>query len=222
MPGPDAIECTPRCYKVLGRAARIAADMHSSDVRAEHLLLAIIRERQALPTQVMARMVDLARLDAAISAAAATSLPPVTAERNPTSGGAGRRRAAEVARALGHDYIGVEHLFLAIARDREAPPTRVLARLVDCDRVTATLAELMQGPRMTYGTPQTLGDDVVFLPSGVELDGRLRRAIFENLPDGASFRFNWEYGHPWVQVVGPGDTANVLIAALKRLGWPRR
>jgi ATP-dependent Clp protease ATP-binding subunit ClpA len=196
--------------------------MHSSDVRAEHLLLAIIRERQALPTQVMARMVDLARLDAAVSAEAVTSPPAVTGEGNPASGATGKRRAVEVARALGHDYVGVEHLFLAITRDREALPTRVLARLVDCDQIKATLAELMQGPRMTYGTPQALGDDVVFLPSGVELDGQLRRAIFESLPDGASFRFNWEYGYPWVQVVGPGNTANVLIAALKRLGWPLR
>jgi ATP-dependent Clp protease ATP-binding subunit ClpA len=217
MPGHDAIECTPRYYKVLGRAAKIAADMHSPDVRAEHLLLAIIRERQALPTKVIASMVDLDNLDNAISAEAASSPGAVTAERTHVSGAIEKQRAAEVARALGHDYIGVEHLFLAITRDREALPTQVFARLVDCDRLEATLAELMQGPR---GTSETPGDDVVFLPSGVELNSQLRQAIFESLPNGATFRFNWQYGHPWVQVVGPGDTTNVVIAALKRLGNP--
>jgi hypothetical protein len=186
-------------------------------VRAEHLLLAIIRERQALPTKVIARMVDLDNLDHAISAEAAASAGAVTTDRNPAPGPTERLRAAEVARALGHDYLGVEHLFLAITRDREALPTRVFARLVDCDQVEATLTELMRGPTVT---PETQGDDVVFLPSGVELNSQLRRAIFESLPNGATFRFNWEFGYPWVQVIGPGDTTNVLIAALNRLGKP--
>lgn len=230
MSGPNAIDCTPRYYKVLFRAAEIAAGMHSPDVCAEHLMLAIIRERQALTTRVLSRMVDLVGLDDAISGQAATSSQAAGIERNTAErNGAGsglvprvteKMRAAEVARALGHDYVGVEHLFIAIIRDREAVPTRVLTRLIDCDQVEATLSELMRGPGVTHGSADTLGDDVVFLPSGVELNSQLRRAIFESLPDGSSFRFNWEYGCPCVQVVGPGDTANVLIAALKRLRKP--
>ena len=222
MPRSDAIDCTPRYHKVVGRAVKIAASMHSADMRAEHLLLAIIRERQALPTRVLARVVDLANLDDAVSAEAAASARAVAAESNPVPGESEKLRAAEVARALGHDYVGVEHLFLAVIRDREALPARVLARLVDCDQVEATLADLMQGPGATHNTPEALGDNVVFLPSGTELNSQLRRAIVESLPNGTSFRFNWKYGHPWVQVVGPEDTANVLIAALKRIGKPLR
>jgi hypothetical protein len=42
--------------------------------------------------------------------------------------------SAELARELGHSYIGVEHLFLAIVQDRAAVPTQVLARITDLDR----------------------------------------------------------------------------------------
>jgi ATP-dependent Clp protease ATP-binding subunit ClpA len=51
--------------------------------------------------------------------------------------------SAEVAREMGHSYVGVEHLFLAIIRDRAAVPTQALARLIDLDRVEAGLLEVM-------------------------------------------------------------------------------
>ena len=47
----------------------------------------------------------------------------------------------ELARELGHSHIGVEHLFLAIVRDRAAVPAQVLARMTDLDRVEASVRE---------------------------------------------------------------------------------
>ncbi len=44
---------------------------------------------------------------------------------------------------MGHDYVGVEHLFLAIIHDRDAVPTQTLAHLVDLDEVEARLRDLM-------------------------------------------------------------------------------
>jgi ATP-dependent Clp protease ATP-binding subunit ClpA len=44
-----------------------------------------------------------------------------------------------VAREMGHSYVGVEHLFLAVIRERAAVPTQVLAGLIDLDRVEAAL-----------------------------------------------------------------------------------
>jgi Clp amino terminal domain, pathogenicity island component len=38
--------------------------------------------------------------------------------------------AAEIVRAMGHTYIGVENLFLALAHDADAVPTQVLAEFV--------------------------------------------------------------------------------------------
>jgi hypothetical protein len=47
---------------------------------------------------------------------------------------------------MGHDYAGVEHLFLAIIHDRDAVPTQVLADMVDLGEVEARLRELMNSP----------------------------------------------------------------------------
>jgi hypothetical protein len=38
--------------------------------------------------------------------------------------------SAGVARGMGHSYVGVEHLFLAIIRERGAVPTQVLGGLI--------------------------------------------------------------------------------------------
>ena len=51
-----------------------------------------------------------------------------------------------VAQQMGHSHVGVEHLFLAIIRDRDAVPTQALSRLVDLDRVEAGLLEVMGSP----------------------------------------------------------------------------
>jgi len=37
----------------------------------------------------------------------------------------------QIAWDLGHNYVGVEHLFLAIVDDPDAVPTQVLSRFVD-------------------------------------------------------------------------------------------
>jgi hypothetical protein len=52
-----------------------------------------------------------------------------------------------------HSYVGVEHLFLAIIRDREAVPTQSLAQQADLVEVEARLLELMNSP--VYHTSST-------------------------------------------------------------------
>jgi ATP-dependent Clp protease ATP-binding subunit ClpA len=47
--------------------------------------------------------------------------------------------AAQIARAMNHTHLGVEHLFLAIARDPAAVPTQVLAEFASVDDVEASL-----------------------------------------------------------------------------------
>jgi hypothetical protein len=54
----------------------------------------------------------------------------------------------------------------------------------------------------------------------VELDGQLRQAIFNCLPEGASFGFNWIHDRSWIQLLGPGDATTILNTALERLGRP--
>jgi ATP-dependent Clp protease ATP-binding subunit ClpC len=60
--------------------------------------------------------------------------------------------AEEAAREMSHGYVGVEHLFLAIIRDRHAVPTQVLATMADLDDVESALLGLMNSNGYKTGT----------------------------------------------------------------------
>jgi ATP-dependent Clp protease ATP-binding subunit ClpA len=49
----------------------------------------------------------------------------------------------QIAWDLGHTYIGVEHLFLAIVEDPDAMPTQVLSRFVPPTQVGAAVRDLI-------------------------------------------------------------------------------
>lgn len=51
--------------------------------------------------------------------------------------------AAEVAGEHGHEYLGTEHLFLAILADPDAVPTQALAEIVDPAVVAARIRAVM-------------------------------------------------------------------------------
>jgi len=52
--------------------------------------------------------------------------------------------AAEMAKDLGHEYVGTEHLFLAILADSDAVPTQVMAELIEPAVMVARLRDVMQ------------------------------------------------------------------------------
>ena len=67
----------------------------------------------------------------------------------------------------------------------------------------------------------------MFLPEGQEMDGPLRRAIIDALPEGTTFGFNHgEDERTWMHVIGPDGalgpevTRQVLNTALVSLGCP--
>jgi ATP-dependent Clp protease ATP-binding subunit ClpA len=49
----------------------------------------------------------------------------------------------QIAWDLGHSYVGVEHLFLAVVDDPDAVPTQVLSRSVDPAQVGAAVRDLI-------------------------------------------------------------------------------
>lgn len=59
--------------------------------------------------------------------------------------------AAELAHEMNHQHIGVEHIFLAIIRDRHAVPTQVLADLIDLGGIESRLRDVMNSA--SYSTP---------------------------------------------------------------------
>lgn len=65
-----------------------------------------------------------------------------------------------IARTMRHTYVGVEHLFLAIIRDRDAVPSQSLAQQIDLAEVESRLLELLNSPgyRTLPAAPREDGD----------------------------------------------------------------
>jgi ATP-dependent Clp protease ATP-binding subunit ClpA len=63
---------TPRSRQIVEAASQIATESGHGYVGAEHLFLAIIGDRSAVPTQVLARRVDLDQAEADLRAVMAS------------------------------------------------------------------------------------------------------------------------------------------------------
>jgi ATP-dependent Clp protease ATP-binding subunit ClpA len=68
MSGSGAPVHTPRYYSVIGATEKVARGMSHSYVGVEHLFLAILHDRCAVPTQVLGEMVDLDAVESALLA----------------------------------------------------------------------------------------------------------------------------------------------------------
>jgi len=199
---------TPHYYQVQGRAAEIARTMGSGRVTTDHLFLAMLHDG-GWPVIVLtgAGLIDADQVERSVVAAmgapghtalADTSLP-------------GGRTAGE----LGDSYIGLEHAFLEMIRNRAGVPAVALAGLADLDALEAAVLA-------AKNAPPRAPDTAAFLPDGQGLDADLIKAIAERVPAGASFGFNSLDGRTWIHVHGtdvdPGASRDVLDAALAALG----
>jgi hypothetical protein len=211
---------TPHYYEIRGRAAEIARALGSPVGGAEHLFLAMLHHG-GWPLSAVSGLVDLARAEAAVlsmldSPGYSPPPPPRFPARNgyvEPSWGLG------VAVEMGDSYLGVEHAFLAMIRNRGTVPARALAGLADLDALEAAVAEAMHAPVESH-------EEAVFLPEGQQLDSPLSRAIVDALPEGTTFGFNGAEGRTWIHVFGPDGslgrevTHEVLNTALVSLGRP--
>jgi len=98
------------------------------------------------------------------------------------------KNSVGLAQEMGHSYVGVEHLFLAIIRDRAAVPTQALGQLVGLDRVEAGLLEAMASSGYAGQAPP----NAVWFPRG-ELPARLAA-----LPPDARHGWNVAGDQAWI------------------------
>jgi hypothetical protein len=207
----DGMTLTAELYGIQGRAAEIARAAGSEVVEAEHLVLAMLHDGRSLPARVLGRLVGLDRVEAGVSDL--MSRPDYSPRPLEYRHGfpVARWMGGLTAAAIGHRYIGVEHVFLEIIRDDGTVPAQVLDDLGCRGEVDAEVVR-----RAT--TPPVVPADAVFLPEGCELDDALLAAILDGLPDGAKFGMNWtEDRRHWVHIRG-GDTHQVVNGALAGLG----
>ncbi|WP_112245549.1 Clp protease N-terminal domain-containing protein [Kribbella monticola] len=143
---PDFSRFTNRCRAVLEAAGVAAQARNHSFIGTEHVLLGMYSEPASIATKVLlAHDITEEKVAAAIEPLS-PARGPEAADQTDTALNEGppfTRRAAHVlqdavseALALGHNYVGTEHLLLAFYRGQAAIATKVLEQL-GLDEATA-------------------------------------------------------------------------------------
>ncbi len=173
-PAPTFERFTDRARHVMAESGRAASALGADAVGTEHLLLALFSEPQGLAARALAAMdVSEETVRAAVRAADGRARQPAgpagpeqpTAGAQPTAAEAtaagprpaysgpaklALRDALAVALEFGHNYIGTEHLLLALYRNTDSLAARILTsagalEATACAHVTAMLRGQGQG-----------------------------------------------------------------------------
>jgi ATP-dependent Clp protease ATP-binding subunit ClpC len=122
---------TERARRVILLGQEEAGKMSSGHVGTEHLLLGLVRENEGVAAQVLQKMgVSLGKVRIEIEAEvqpgndAGGGEPKLTPKAKRVL-----ELAADEARRMRHNYIGTEHLLLALLREKDGLAATVLRRL---------------------------------------------------------------------------------------------
>ena len=122
---------TERARRVILLGQEEATKMESGHVGTEHLLLGLVRESEGVAAQVLQKMgVSLQRVRQEIEAEVQPMGEATGAEPKLTP--KAKRvleLAADEARRMRHNYIGTEHLLLALLREKDGVAAGVLRKL---------------------------------------------------------------------------------------------
>ncbi|MDD5155691.1 MAG: ATP-dependent Clp protease ATP-binding subunit [Candidatus Omnitrophica bacterium] len=148
---------TERARKVIILAKEEARRFNHDYIGTEHILLGLIREGEGVAAAVLQKMgvsLENIRLEVEklVQPGPATQIMgdiPFTPRAKKAL-----ELAAEEARALGHNYIGTEHLLLGLIREGEGVASQVLLNLgLDLDRVRNEVMEILGSALPGFGQP---------------------------------------------------------------------
>jgi len=138
---------TQRVRKVLFLARDEAGRMQHDYIGTEHLLLGIIREGEGIAARVLQRLgIDFTQIQQAIEEVITPQSGTITIGEIPFTPRA--KRVLEIsideARIHNHNYVGTEHLLLALIKEGEGVASRVLAELgADHERVRREILKML-------------------------------------------------------------------------------
>lgn len=141
---------TDRARKVVALSELEADDLKHPAIGPEHLLLGMLVEGEAVAFQVLSQLgVDVDRLRAAVVELTA-DIAAVEPSRAHVPFTPRAKKVLELsvreALGLGHNYVGTEHVLLAIVREGESVGCQALTRLgVDLPTVRRKTIELLSG-----------------------------------------------------------------------------
>jgi ATP-dependent Clp protease ATP-binding subunit ClpC len=123
---------TERARRVILLGQEEATKMQSGHVGTEHLLLGLVRENEGVAAQVLQKMgIALDKVRGEVESQAHPEGGPPTGGEPKLTPKAKRvlELAADEARRMRHNYIGTEHLLLALLREKEGLAAIVLRKL---------------------------------------------------------------------------------------------
>jgi ATP-dependent Clp protease ATP-binding subunit ClpC len=140
---------TQRVRKVLFLARDEAGRLQHDYIGTEHLLLGIIREGEGVAANVLRRLnIEFDRIQKAIEDSVTAPMGPVSIGEIPFTPRAKKvlELSIDEARLHNHNYVGTEHLLLALIREGEGVAARVLAELgTDHERVKREVMKELGG-----------------------------------------------------------------------------
>jgi len=144
------VRYTARARASVARAREEAIEMGHNYVGTEHLLIGVLVDPAAISVRVLAEIgIPVDRLRPAVIEAAVPR-PPNDAVASDLPFTPRARRVLDLARGeslrLGHNYIGTEHLLLALVAEQDGIGGRVLREHgVDVDRARAEVIRALTG-----------------------------------------------------------------------------
>jgi ATP-dependent Clp protease ATP-binding subunit ClpC len=148
---------TEQAQQALQRAQELLAELRNNQLDTEHILLALLQQ----PEGLVPRLLDKLGADVELIRRRVREALDRGPKVSQTYGGqmqvyitprANRvlQAASEEANRLKDEYIGTEHLFLAIAGDRDGPSARILREFgVDQEKVYQALQSIRGNQRVT-------------------------------------------------------------------------
>jgi len=154
---------TERARKVILLAKEEAKRFNHDYIGTEHILLGLVREGEGVAAVVLQKMgLSLQQIRLEIEKLVKPGPSTVISGDIPFTPKAKKavEFSGEEARALGHNYIGTEHLLLGLIREGEGVASQVLLNMgVDLDKVRREVVELLGSatPGFSTGPQQQKG-----------------------------------------------------------------
>ncbi|MCX5680866.1 MAG: ATP-dependent Clp protease ATP-binding subunit [Candidatus Omnitrophica bacterium] len=149
---------TERARKVIVLAKEEAKRFNHDYIGTEHLLLGLIREGEGVAAAVLQKIgLDLESIRIEVEKVVQPGPQTQVMGDIPFTPRSKKalELAAEEARALGHNYIGTEHLLLGLIREGEGVAYRVFLNMgIDLERVRNEVMELLGSGIPGFGTQE--------------------------------------------------------------------
>ena len=140
---------TERAKRVVIMAKEEATRMNHPQVGTEHILLGLLRVGSGVALAVIEKLgIDSKKIRVEIEKKTQTGSPTLILGEMPLTPQAKRvlEIALEEAAALGHNYVGTEHIFLGLIREKEGIAAQVLEQMgLNLEKVRAEIMGLLGG-----------------------------------------------------------------------------